>query len=96
MSLRPRWPRLATNLDSVPDYAHHVLLCLKAVPVRALLLQCADDALDYAVLLRAVRRDELPLETASERQAHVVPAREHQAVSPITDELEVEVVARLH
>ncbi len=47
------------ELDPFADHAHRVLLAFEAMTVHALLLQRPDHALDQAVLLRAVRRDEL-------------------------------------
>lgn len=50
---------MVVELDPVADHSHRVLLGFEAVPVDALLLQGADHALDHAILLRAVRGDEL-------------------------------------
>ena len=41
------------------DDTARVLQGLKAMTMRALLLECTDDPLDHAVLLRAMRRDEV-------------------------------------
>lgn len=55
------------ELDPVADHAHRVLLAFEAVAVHVLLLQRPYHALDQAVLLRAVRRDELLAHAAYER-----------------------------
>ncbi len=52
-------PTGVVEADPLSDDARGVLLGLEAMTVYALLLQGADDPLDHAVLLRAVRRDEL-------------------------------------
>lgn len=41
-------PPMVEEADPVTDHAHRMLLGFEAVEVRALLLQYADDALDYA------------------------------------------------
>src|SRR5690242_20966752 len=46
----------------------------------ALLLESADQALDHAVLLRAVRRDELLLQAVAAYQRGVAAAGEYQTV----------------
>src|SRR3546814_4976067 len=51
------WAPGVVELDPVADHPAGVLLGFKAMTVRALLLERPDDALDHAVLLRAVRRD---------------------------------------
>src|ERR1044072_4810646 len=66
--------------DPVADHAHRVLLALEAVAMHALLLDRPDHALDQAVLLRAVRRDELLLQAVAAYKARQVAARKHQAV----------------
>jgi hypothetical protein len=48
--------------------------------VDALVLQCPDDALDHAVLLGAVRCDELLLQPIAAVQGGVAAACEDQAV----------------
>lgn len=53
------WPSVVVEADPVSDDAGGVLEAFKAVPVDTLFLQRTDDALDHAVLLRAVRGDEL-------------------------------------
>ena len=47
-----------------------VLQCFEAMPIGTLLLQGgADDAFDHAILLRAMRRDELLLQPAQRTNA---------------------------
>jgi hypothetical protein len=48
--------------------------------MHASLLQRADDAVDHAVLLRAMWRDELLLQTAAAHQARVVAAGDTKAI----------------
>ena len=48
---------VVVELNPVTDQAQGMALALEAVPVRALLLQCSDQALGHPVLLRAVRSD---------------------------------------
>lgn len=67
--------------DPVGNHSHGMLLALKAMSVRALLLQRPDDAFDHAVLLWAVGRDELLLESVALDQTRVAPAGEHSALS---------------
>lgn len=50
---------MVVEMDPAPDQAAGVLQELEAVTMHALLLERADDPLDQAVLLRAMRRDEL-------------------------------------
>src|SRR6056297_327219 len=57
-----------------------MLLGLEAVTMHTLLLQCPDHTLDQAVLLRAVRRDELLLQAIVSDQAGVMAAGEDQAI----------------
>jgi len=53
----------------------------------ALLLQGPDDAFDHAILLRAMRRDELLLQSVTPRQSGVTATGEHQAVIRAQQEL---------
>lgn len=71
---------MVVELDPIADHSAGVLLVFEAVAVRALLLQGADDPLDHAVLLRAVRRDELLFQSVAAHQLRVAATGEHQAV----------------
>ena len=62
---------VVVELDPVTDHAHGMALVLEAVPVRALLFQCPDQAQGHAVLLWAVRGDELLLQTVAAHQPGV-------------------------
>ena len=53
---------VVVEADPVTDDAGRVLDALEAMAMNALLLERADHPLDHAVLLRAVRGDELLLE----------------------------------
>ncbi len=52
------------------------------VAKRSLLLGRPDEALDHAVLLRAVRRDELLAQAVAPHQCGVLAGREDQPVTP--------------
>ena len=56
------------------------LLGFEAVPVGALLLQGAYHPFHHAVLMRAVRADELLAQAVAAHQMRAVPAGEHKAV----------------
>jgi hypothetical protein len=71
---------VVVELDPVAQHASGMLLTFEAVAVDALLLQSTDDAFDHAVLLRAVRGNELLPQALAADQAGVVPARENQPV----------------
>jgi len=60
--------------DPIADHAHRMLLALEAVTMHALLLDRPDHALNEAVLLRAVQRDELLLQAVAAYKTRVVPA----------------------
>lgn len=68
------------EVDPVANHTTGVLQGLKSVTVDALLFQRPDDALDHAVLLRTVRRDEFLLQPIAANQAREVAAREDQSV----------------
>lgn len=51
-------PTAVIELDPVADHAAGMLHRLEAMAMHALLFQSPDQALDQAVLLRRVRRDE--------------------------------------
>lgn len=74
------WPSVVVEADPVSDDAGSVLEAFKAVPVDTLFLQGTDDALDHAVLLRAVRGDELLAQAVAADQRGVGPAGKNQAV----------------
>lgn len=50
---------VVVEADPVADGACRVLYAVEALAVDALFFQCPDHTLDHAVLLRAMRRDEL-------------------------------------
>lgn len=66
--------------NPVTDDAHRVLEAFEAVAMYALLLQRPDEALDHAVLLRAVRGDELLLQPVAADYGCEVMAGEDQAI----------------
>ena len=53
------WSSVVVEADPVGDGAGRVLNAVEALAMDALLFERPDHALDHAVLLRAVRRDEL-------------------------------------
>ena len=67
---------MIVEADPVTDGAGRMLDAVEALAVDALLLQSADYALDHAVLLRAVRRDELLLQAVAFDQGGVFPTGE--------------------
>ena len=66
--------------NPVPDHATCVLQGLKPVTMNALILYGSDDSLDHAVLLGAVRRDELLAQAVAFDQGRVASAGEDEAV----------------
>lgn len=64
------------KLDPVSDGAGGVLDAFEAVAMNALLCQRSDHALDHAVLLRAMRGNELLLQAVATDQSRVVVAGE--------------------
>lgn len=71
---------VVVELDPVGNRPAGMLQAFEAVPVHALLLQGPDHALHHAVLLRAVRGDELLAQALAADQWRVGPAYEDQAV----------------
>lgn len=57
-----------------------MLQCLEAIALSALFLERANDTLDHAVLLRAVRRDELLAQPVASHQGGVVPTGKRPSV----------------
>ena len=74
------WPSVVVEADPVSDDAGGVLEAFKAVPVDTLFLQRTDDALDHAVLLRAVRGDKLLAKSIASDELGVGPAGKNQPV----------------
>ena len=68
------------ELNPVGDRTAGMLQGFKAMAVQAWLLERADHALNYPVLLWGVRRDELLPQTITAHQGRVVSARKDQAV----------------
>ena len=66
--------------DPITDGACRMLDVVEALAVDALLLQGSDHALDHAVLLRAIRRDELLLQAVATCQCGIVPRGEDQSI----------------
>lgn len=58
---------MVVEVDPVADRTRSMLLALEAVPMHALFLQGPDDPLYHAVLLRALRSDELLAQTIATR-----------------------------
>ena len=73
-------PSGVVEADPFSDDTRGVLLSFKAMTMHALLFQSSDDAFDHAVLLRAVRGDELLPKTVTAHEARVGPRGEDQAV----------------
>lgn len=73
-------PLLVVEGDPVRNHSQGMGLALEAIPVHALLFQRPDHAFDHSVLLRAMRGDELLLQSIAAHQPGVVATGEHQAV----------------
>lgn len=67
---------VVVEADPVFNDAGRVLDAFEAVAVNALLLERTDQALDHAVLLRAVRGDELLAKAVAAHEGGEVPASE--------------------
>ena len=72
--------RFFVKRDPVADHSHRMLLAFEAMAVCALLLERTDDAFHHAVLLRAMRSDELLPQAVAAHQSGVVTAGEDQPV----------------
>ena len=71
---------MVIKADPICDHTTGVLQCLEAVAMYALVFERSDHAFDHAVLLRAVRGDELLLQAIAFDQGRVAAAGEHQTV----------------
>ncbi len=71
---------MVVEADPVADGMCRVLDAVEALAMDALLFQGPDHTLDYAVLLRAVRRDKLLPKTVAFHQGRVFSACEDQAI----------------
>lgn len=71
---------VVVEADPVSGDPRRMLDALEAVAVNALLLERPDDALDHAVLLGTVRRDELLFQAVASDQRREVAAGEDQTV----------------
>jgi hypothetical protein len=68
--------------DPVADDSRGVLDALEAMSVCALFFEGADDPFDHAILLRAMRGDELLFQAIAADQCREVSACKNQAVTP--------------
>ena len=75
------WSSGVVEADPVADGACRVLDAVEALAMDALLFQRPDHAFDHAVLLRAMRRDELLLQAIASDQRGVAAAGEDEAVA---------------
>jgi hypothetical protein len=71
---------IVVEIDLVANGPSGVLNAFKAMSVCALFLQCSDDALHHAVLLLAVRCDELLFQTIAAKQSYEMPTGKNQPV----------------
>ena len=67
---------MVIEMNPVAYYAHRMLQGFEAMTMGTLLFQRPDQALGHAVLLRAVRRDELVSQTVASAQPRVMATRE--------------------
>ena len=73
-------PTGVVEADPFSDDTRGVLLGFEAMTMDALLFQRPDDALDHAVLLWAMRRDELLPETITAHEARVGPRGKNEPI----------------
>lgn len=66
-------PTVIVEAASLFDDSRGVLLGLAAMTMHALLFQLPDNAVDHAVLLRAMRRDELLPKSITAHEARIGP-----------------------
>ena len=71
---------VVVEANPLPDDTRGVLLSFEAMTIHALLFQRSGDALDHAVLLRAVRRDEPLPKTITAHEAGIGSRGEGQLV----------------
>ena len=64
----------------VADHAAGMLQGFEAVPMGTLLFKCSDDPFHHAVLLWAVRRDELLAQAVTAYQCRVAATRKNEAI----------------
>lgn len=74
------WLPVVVEAYRVADGTAGVLEDLEAMPMRALLLERADDTHDHALLLRIMRRDEFLAQTIATCQCRIAAACEDQAI----------------
>lgn len=74
------WASVLVKADPVADGACCALRAVEAPAMDALFLQRSDSALDHAVLLGAMRRDELLAQSIAADQGCVFPAGKNQPV----------------
>lgn len=74
------WSPVVVKAYPVADHAAGMLQGFEAMAMRALLFQCADDSLNHAVLLWAVRRDELLVQPIAAHQRGVITRRENKPI----------------
>ena len=67
---------VVVEADPVADGSRRVLDAVEALAMDALFFQCPDHTLDHAILLRAMRRDELLLQAVASDQRGVAAAGE--------------------
>ena len=73
-------PTVVVEADPFCDDTRGVLLSFEAMTMHALLFQRSDNALDHAVLLWAVRRDELLPKTVTTHEARVGSRGKNESV----------------
>jgi hypothetical protein len=73
-------PSVVVNAKPVSDRPAGMLQQLEPIPVRTLLLQGSDHALDHAVLLGAVRCDEVLAQAVSSNEGREATTGEHESV----------------
>lgn len=71
---------MVVELDQIPDCTARMSQAFEAMAMDALLFKGTDHAFNHAVLLRAMRRDELLLQTVAANKFGVSTRREDQFI----------------
>ncbi len=88
------WPHIVVEGNPVTEHTAGVLDGFKAVTMHALLLNRADQSFDHAVLLRAMRSNELLLQPVAFDQCGVAAGGEDQPIIGSKQERRVDFAQR--
>ena len=73
-------PPVVVESDPVSNGSHGVQLAFEAMPMHALLLERANDALDHPVLLWAMRGDKLLPQAIAANQSRIMATGKDQPI----------------